>query len=54
MKKEEVVFLNQLIESLEDSEKKLEEAYNKNNFDDFNKIKKFMLDLQMQISKLLK
>ncbi len=44
----------QLVESLEDSEKKLEEIYKKQDVNEFNKIKKFMLEMQSQISGLLK
>lgn len=54
MKKEDISFLAQLVESLEDSEKKLEEAYKKQDVDEFNKIKKFMLEMQAQISNTLK
>ena len=49
MKKEDISFLKQLIESLEDSELKLEEAYEKKDVAEFNKIKKFMLEIQQQI-----
>ncbi len=44
----------QLVESMEDSQKKLEEAYKKQDFEEFNKVKKFMLQMQMQISEILK
>jgi hypothetical protein len=54
MEKEDVAFLKQLIESLEDSERKLEEAYKKRDAAEFNNIKKFMLELQSQIAGALK
>ena len=54
MEKEDVAFLKQLIESLEDSGKKLENAYNKRDANEFNKIKRFMLELQGQIAGALK
>jgi hypothetical protein len=49
MEKEESVFLRQLIESLEESEKKLEDAYNKKDLEEFTKIKNFMMRIQGQI-----
>lgn len=49
-----MAFLRQLIESLEDSERKLEEAYNKKDAYEFNKVKKFMLEIQKQIAEGLK
>jgi len=54
MKKEDISFLAQIVESLEDSQKKLEEAYQKQDAIEFNKIKKFMMEMQDQISGLLK
>ena len=49
MEKEEAVFLRQLIKSLEESEKKLGDSYNKKDLEEFNKIKNFMMRLQGQI-----
>ena len=54
MKKEEILFLNQMIKSLEESEEKLEESYKKRNYEDFNKTKKVMLRIQEEISKIIK
>ena len=54
MKRSDILFLVQLVESLEDSQKKLEEAYKKQDVEDFNKVKKFMLQIQTQISDTLK
>jgi len=54
MKRSDVSFLVQLVESLEDSQKKLEEAYKKQDFEEFNQVKKFMMGIQKQISDLLK
>lgn len=51
---EEVLQLRQLIGSLDDSEKKLEEFYKKNNPDDLNKTKKFILQINSKISEILK
>ena len=53
MKRSDISFLMQLVESLEDSQKKLEEAYKAQDFEEFNKVKKFMLQIQMQISDTL-
>jgi len=53
MKRSDISFLMQLVESLEDSQKKLEEAYKSQDFEEFNKVKKFMLQIQMQISDTL-
>lgn len=53
MKNEEILFLNQLIKSLEEAEKNLEKAYEKRDFDIFNKSKKIMLRIQYEISEIL-
>lgn len=53
VKKEEIVFLNQLVKSLEEGELKLEEAHEKKNHEDFNKMKKFMMEIQKQISEVV-
>ena len=54
MKKEDISFLSQLVNSLEDAELKLEKAYKSKDAEEFNKIKKFMLDIQKQISGILR
>lgn len=54
MKKEDISFLVQLVEALEDSERKLEEAYKNRDVENFNKIKRFMLEMQGQIESTLK
>jgi hypothetical protein len=53
MKKEESLFLNQLVSSLEEAERNLEKAYQKRNYDQFNKSKKIMLRIQNEISKII-
>jgi len=50
---EDVKFLNQLINSLEESELKLEEAYDKKDYEAFNRIKKMMLQIQKKISEII-
>ena len=54
MKKDDIAILSQLIKTLEETESKLEEAYNKKDSEGFNKSKKFMLGIQNQISNVLK
>jgi len=54
MKKEDIPFLNQLVKSLEESELKLEKAYEKKDYEKFSKSKKFMLEIQKQISEIIK
>lgn len=54
MKRDEILFLNQLISSLEESEEKLEEAYKKREYENFNKTKKIMLRIQGEISNIIK
>ncbi len=54
MKKEEIPFLNQLVKSLEEAELKLENTYEKKNYEEFNKSKKFVLKIQEQISDMIK
>jgi len=54
MKNEEILFLNQLIKSLEEAEKNLEKTYEKRDYENFNKSKKIMLRIQAEISEILK
>jgi hypothetical protein len=51
--KENVEFLGQLVGSLEKARVRLEETYQRKQYDDFNKIKKFMLDLQKKITEVI-
>jgi len=53
MKKSDISFLKQLIDSLEESEKKLEDAYNKKDSEEFDRVKKFILKIQKQIEGIL-
>lgn len=53
MKKEDIEFLNQLVSSLEKAEYKLEYVYKNKSYGEFNKIKKFMLDIQKKISEVI-
>lgn len=45
-------FLNQLTASLEEASLKLEEAYNKEDYENFAKSKKLMLQIQKQINEM--
>lgn len=54
MEKEEILFLDQLVKSLDEAEKKLEKAYEKKDYENFNKTKKIMLRIQNEISNMLK
>ncbi|MDO8622697.1 MAG: hypothetical protein Q7R52_00455 [archaeon] len=54
IKKGDREFLLQLIESIEDAEKRLKQAYLRNDVETFNKIKKFMLQIQEKIEEVIK
>jgi hypothetical protein len=54
MNKEDVPFLNQLLKSLEEAGKNLEQAYRKNNSESFNKSKKSIIQIQKEISAMIK
>lgn len=53
MKREDNVFLNQLVSSLEEAYEKMERAYEKRDSENFNKMKKIMIKLQKEISDIL-
>jgi len=53
VKKERIPFLNQLIKSLEEGSSRLEKSYDKKDYELFNKLKKFMLRVQMKIDEVL-
>lgn len=52
--RENIVFLDQLVKSLEEAELSLEEAYDKKDYENFNKSKKFIFQIQKKISEILK
>lgn len=54
MKREEILFLSQLVKSLVEAERNLEKTYEKRNYTDFNKSKKIMLEIQKEISNIIK
>jgi len=49
MQKEDISFLKQLVKSLEEAEERLKKAYDKNDREEFNSVKSFMLRMQRQI-----
>jgi hypothetical protein len=51
---EEVIFLKQLVDVLEEAGLKLEETYNKKDYESFDKLKKFILEVQGKISDMIK
>ncbi len=53
MKQEEILFLNQLITSLEAAGENLEKAYQKRDSDNVVKSKKIMLQIQKEISDII-
>jgi hypothetical protein len=54
MEKEDVLFLGQLITSLEELELKLEKYYKEEDHENFIKIKRMMLKVQREISDMIK
>jgi len=52
--REEISFLSQLVKTIEEAELKLEEAYEKKDYESFNKSKKFILKMQEKISEIVK
>jgi hypothetical protein len=54
MNKEEILALNQLIKSMMENSKELDNAYNQKSVEKFNRAKKAMLILQKQIAEIAK
>jgi hypothetical protein len=54
MKRDEILFLNQLVKSLADAGEKFEEYHKKGDYENFNKSKKMMLRVQEEISKIIR
>lgn len=54
MEKGDLEFLNQLVDSIQEAGDKLEKAYDKKDYEKFDKIKKFILQVQRKISEVLK
>jgi len=53
-REEDISFLNQLVETLEEAGLKLEDFYNKKDYENFNKSKKLIIQLQKEISEIIK
>lgn len=54
IKESDISFLNQLVKTLEDSFNKLEKAYNKKDSENFNKLKKIVVQTQGKILEVIK
>lgn len=54
VKKEDIPILDQLIGSLEETASKLEEAFERKDFESFVKAKKFMIQIQKKIAEVIK
>ena len=54
MKEEDISLLNQMIKTLKEAELKLEEFYNKKDYENFSKSKKLILQIQEKIREVLK
>ncbi len=54
MRREDILFLNQLVKSLEEAERNLEDNYERRDYENFNKSKKIMMRIQEEISKIIK
>jgi len=52
--KNKFIFLKQLVQTLEDAELKMEQAYKNKDYENFNKIKKFMIEIQKKIEEITK
>ena len=53
MEKDYTNFLNQLMNSLEEAEKKLERAYGENDLETFSKSKNFILEVQKKMGEII-
>lgn len=53
IQKEDIMFLNQLVKTLEEAELKLEEAYDEKDYESFNNVKKLIMQIQKKISGVL-
>ena len=54
MKKEDIQLLEQLVNSLEKAIHKLEESYEEKKYDNFNKVKKFILEVEDRVLEVIK
>jgi hypothetical protein len=53
VKREDMALLDQLLDSLEEASKEFENYYVIKDFDNFNKSKKFILNIQKKISEII-
>jgi len=54
MRAGDITFLNQLVNTIEQSSIRMEEYYEKKNYEEFNKSKKLILEMITKISKIIK
>jgi hypothetical protein len=54
LSREEIALINQLMDSLVESLNKLEEYYNKRDYDNFNNLRNLMFSISKKISNSLK
>jgi len=54
IKEGEILLLNQLVKSLEEAQLSLEEAYEKEDYENFDKSKKSIFQIQRKISETIK
>ncbi len=54
IKEGEILLLNQLVKSLEEAQLRLEESYEKKDYENFEKAKKVILQAQRKISEIVK
>ncbi|MDP7520947.1 MAG: hypothetical protein QF567_01810 [Candidatus Pacearchaeota archaeon] len=54
MKEEDISLLNQMIKTLKEAELKLEEFYNKKDYENFRRSKELILQIHEKISEVLK
>ena len=52
--KDELAFLSQLVKALEEAYSKLELTYKNNDYENFQKLKKFIMEVQIRISAILR
>ena len=54
MKREEISFLVQLVRSLEGAEAEMENAYSFGDYEKFNRMRKFIIEINKKISEVLR
>ena len=52
--KEEAEFLSQIANSIKTAQERIEVVYKERNYDEFNQLKKFMMQIQQRISQVIR